>query len=374
MHETKIFVVALVMLFISVTLLNFVFYYNNEMSKYIIPRTTTIYNSDYYYTSINYETKQMEINQRNKANTSNNQHDEKYKIALLHIGKTGGTTVKQMLRLYNSCKPIPPYETKRQIKQRKNRCKKSNNNDNISNTFNKTNRISLYVKGIYHEIPLREEDIKNKNKYTSYIITIRHPIHRVISAYSYSNPRNYNTKITKDSIYKCYLTPNMFFTKGLSSSLSSIDEKDKGCKIFAVNALKGNVKAGCPHFYYNYNYYTEQILSMNNEAQHDIFLIRTEQFWQDWTSIHEYLGGNPNAILKIKPKTHYEKRNISKSANNRNISINGIRNACRILCNEIQIYKKLLMVGINLNDTDRLLSLKELNHTCPIETNASFCP
>jgi len=94
---------------------------------------------------------------------------------------------------------------------------------------------------------------------------------------------------------------------------------------------------------------------------------------QDWSSIQGYLGGDPNHIIQIKPKTHYETRKVHEKAQDRNISLEGIQNTCRMLCSEIQLYKYLLKVGKNLNYDDRLESFKDLNATCPIEANVNHC-
>ena len=52
----------------------------------------------------------------------------------------------------------------------------------------------------------------------------------------------------------------------------------------------------------------------------------------------------------------------------------GLENVCRVLCTEIQLYKKLIWRGVNLDVEDKKLSLKELENTCPIQANVDDCP
>jgi len=58
---------------------------------------------------------------------------------------------------------------------------------------------------------------------------------------------------------------------------------------------------------------------------------------------------------------------------NKTISRQGLANLCYALCHEIQIYKKILKISINLSELDLQQSLKELHQICPKEESISSC-
>ena len=74
--------------------------------------------------------------------------------------------------------------------------------------------------------------------------------------------------------------------------------------------------------------------------------------------------GHNSTIHKI--DSHVFKEDLKVT--NRTISFQGRRNVCFWLCEEIQLYKRLLWRGINLSEGDREVSLERINDTCPEET------
>lgn len=46
---------------------------------------------------------------------------------------------------------------------------------------------------------------------------------------------------------------------------------------------------------------------------------------------------------------------------------------CEKLCNEIQVYRKILSVSINLNDEQVQQSMEEVENSCPSEASATSC-
>merc|ERR1712154_380102 len=96
-----------------------------------------------------------------------------------------------------------------------------------------------------------------------------------------------------------------------------------------------------------------------------------EQFWDDWRTINIMLGGSGD-IHKVKKITHSKGKKLPVT--NRTISKEGIKNICRVLCTEIQLYKQLIWRGVNLDIEDKKLSLKALENTCPVQTSIDECP
>jgi hypothetical protein len=128
---------------------------------------------------------------------------------------------------------------------------------------------------------------------------------------------------------------------------------------------------------------SEEVISRSTRKKKKyIFVIRSEHALQDWNTIDIMLGGNgtTNEIpLKntLSSNTHHRNKTRTTTARsywgfepkdipNKTLSEIGRNNLCHALCDEIQIYKRVLSLAVNLSHkTDD--SLDELLMTCPNE-------
>lgn len=273
-------------------------------------------------------------------------------IAFVHIGKTGGTTAGCMIRM-----------TQEKGEIRRNVCSRVKN-ATLDELKSHETQISKLVTQNYH---VRKD---NLNKFTSFLVTARHPIDRLISWFLYQHPlndcENWEENYTESSAFKvfeCYPELDKLVRNGLRMNGNS------DCEKAAFDCVIGKDK-GCEHMYHNYEWYLNGIL---NDPNKEIFVLRTENFWDDWESINNILGGSSEEIQKIEPVTHTKNRFTGEQKNysvtNRTMSQEGLANACHVLCNEIQVYRQLLTRATNLNDNDRRLSIQKISETCPLEVN-----
>mmetsp|Transcript_15654 Transcript_15654/g.24118 ORF Transcript_15654/g.24118 Transcript_15654/m.24118 type:complete len:139 (-) Transcript_15654:268-684(-) len=83
---------------------------------------------------------------------------------------------------------------------------------------------------------------------------------------------------------------------------------------------------------------------------------------------------NPTVLVKHKNgfKNHenINSNNETKQPYSSFLSIPARQNLCRALCREIQIYKQLLQLAINLDEMDKEVSLSELEELCPNRGNS----
>lgn len=122
------------------------------------------------------------------------------------------------------------------------------------------------------------------------------------------------------------------------------------------------------HNAYNYDWYAHRLLHDPINKESDVFVLRVEHLEQDWTTVDKMLGGDGSF-----PATMATKQNSASikplRITNHNTTDVGIQNLCRALCDEIQVYKQLLVRAINLEAEDIDASMEELRQQCPEETD-----
>jgi len=266
------------------------------------------------------------------------------KIGFIHIGKTAGTTASKMIKYHCFRKNQPSCNAYHSKLKKENRFFIPNETS-----------ISLKTKDYYH---IRKPNIA---KYDSFVVTVRHPVDRMVSWYLFFHPENKirasgSGRVRKHELYECYGSIDLLASVGLRNRTYST-----GCERLAQNCTVGKLPY-CEHLYYNYEFYIGDLIKTNKQ----LFILRTEYFWNDWVTINTMLDHNHSSIHKI--ESHVFKEVSDLNVRNKTISMEGRRNVCYWLCEEIQLYKKLLWRGVNLNDGDREVSLSRINDTCPEET------
>ena len=173
----------------------------------------------------------------------------------------------------------------------------------------------------------------------------------------------------------CYQHFEHLTTVGLSFPRPSLHQPLKvgtnltavECSHWAWAAVQGNMPADY-HNAYNYDWYAHRILHDPHNKDADVFVLRVEHLEQDWTTIDTMLGGDGSF-----PATMATKQNSASikplRITNHNTTDVGIQNLCRALCDEIQVYKQLLVRAINLEADDIDASMEELRQQCPEETD-----
>ena len=187
-----------------------------------------------------------------------------------------------------------------------------------------------------------------------YLFILRNPLKRIISWFQYEKIR----KDQKDNRYKakaplfveCYSTLNELAEKGLGRK----GKQKSVCQNRASMAIKGE-QGFSTHNKYNFGFYLSQI-----PANRKIIAIRTEHLNDDWNSAEKALGGNHSI------QTPFEKRNVSAKKEDP-LSPLAIANLCEALCEEFQVYKRILRQAENITPEQAALSIAEVQESCPLE-------
>lgn len=147
-----------------------------------------------------------------------------------------------------------------------------------------------------------------------------------------------------------------------SSGLMENGDASEECKQRARDMVRGN-ELLVFHTYYNYQFHLEMIPHDSN-----ILVIRNEHMEEDWTNVERMLGGTPEKNLTF---AHANSR--QKEARDLILGDRERRRLCHELCVEIQYYKMLLRLALNINKTQYQTSIKELQASCPYEARLKQC-
>ncbi|MGK3740236.1 MAG: hypothetical protein ACI90V_007085 [Bacillariaceae sp.] len=311
--------------------------------------------------------------QRPTMAPQNSSHDT---IGYIHIGKTGGSTISNLLR---------------------NGCNSFSSSGNIPCHPNIPNEtiISKLVEYYYHVPDFFRLPTSN---HQNYIISIRDPFDRTISSLLYHHPDNvkyYNIKETQKQKYygpivyhKCFPTLEIF------SSLLTGDTTETNscnypyppsymeignCTEFACAAIHGKIRFFV-HLFFNYRNIlytklptltTNTTTSTNSDPkeqqqrQRQIYVIRQEYLENDWSIINKLFG--ESGVVGI-PTATTSFRNISgiKLPVTRDISLEGRNKLCIALKTEYIAYFEILQKAKNINDNDMKKSIQIATSNCPI--------
>lgn len=204
-----------------------------------------------------------------------------------------------------------------------------------------------------------------------YLFVIRNPLDRAVSAFNYGKPFTWERARKKHgeeyyqrlkSLYlDCFDTINQLAEWGLSKAGNATET----CKERAVQAIEGSGRFE-NHLYYNFQYHIEMIPKDSR-----IIVIRTEHLVEDWNSAELAVGGNENLLGQNQTMIpHINKGSVKED---KYLSDESRMLVCEKLCNEIQVYKRILNISINLSTKQLEESLTELIASCPIEAVTTEC-
>jgi hypothetical protein len=152
----------------------------------------------------------------------------------------------------------------------------------------------------------------------------------------------------------------------VQNGLSDHGNATRHCKNLAQNAIRGKGWIAPSHFYYNYQYYFEGI-----PENSPIIVIRNEYLNDDWNALEEGISGR-NDIMNEETMPTVNANAVSQE--DLYISDESLDILCQALCNEIQVYKKILSLAQNLRQDQIMDSYDALALKCPVEANLDTCP
>ena len=233
------------------------------------------------------------------------QFQENRSIALMHVGKGGGLSLRAMTSL--KCR-LPRNQVTIQSIQT---CIVDSFGSS-STTNPKSNPLALQTIFYAH---MRSIPADEMNAATSWLIALRNPIDRLISAYQYSHPANcQDATLLPNSTKGCinhfilnkqqptqpkneqqltqvfvHCFPNADMETFALAAIQSNDD----CSRLARAYVQGNGPIfPIPHLQYNYQHYASKVLDVYDaDYKKEFFGIRTEHLSEDFQNLNEMLGG-----------------------------------------------------------------------------------
>lgn len=288
------------------------------------------------------------------------------KLAFIHIGKTAGTTLA--FQINGAC--MNPKICRR--------------------TRPLVENESLPARATTKYFHIYQMDTLFKpSQFDGYILPVRNPIDRIVSAYLMSHSKNAHphaakkknrTKIDplEDYFYNtCFPHANALAEHGLagdptntSQLVSTNDWLSLPCHDLGHSVVAGHCRQRLFwHFYYNYQRYCGKILEelAHNEQQPNnklVLVVRQEYLWQDWDSLHLLLGGNSSSSTSAPRRHAHVHDSQSFQERNKTLSKQGYHNMCRVLRNEIQIYLQVMQRATNLNEQQVMEAIEAVQKQC----------
>jgi len=244
-------------------------------------------------------------------------------------------------------------------------------------------------------------------QYSAFIYTLRNPLERLISWYFYENPMKYayaKKKSCSKNFFKqensskgCFsdledfalhTIPPATIHDNLDATINNITRSN--CTELAWQVATGEQKCYA-HNGLGYSYYyrrmqqLEAIMKRNYPADANkqilMLAIRTEHLIHDWDTLDQAFGGKdwkPNGHKRFTNKPKSQDKFIKTSSEIsmiHQLSRQARNNLCHALCFEIQVYKTMLHMAKNLNETEVRKSIQEVIDSCPNETfEVRDCP
>lgn len=203
-----------------------------------------------------------------------------------------------------------------------------------------------------------------------YLFIVRNPLDRAVSAFNYGKPYSWKKAKSRGERYyqrlkrlylDCFDTIGQLADWGLSKDGNATST----CKLRASEAIEGSTRFE-NHLFFNFQYHLEMIPTDSR-----IITIRTEHLVEDWNSAELAVGGKKNILGQN--QTVIPHINTGNPAYEKFLTDESRGLICTKLCNEIQVYKRILRESVNLNAEQVQESMVELNRSCPIEAAATSC-
>jgi hypothetical protein len=273
--------------------------------------------------------------------------------AFLHIGKTAGSTLSHQLR--NGCHSFVKKPCTEIPLQHESAISK------LTTYYHTPDFISSL------------NDSNQQYNYQFFVITMRDPLSRWISAYQFHHPKNHPPfKQHNFNLYSCFETLEEYAQ--LLSNFTNFNPKKQNVNVTNFKNQNCDVKAkstiyhinihslAARHFFWD----IRQVLSriQENLRNKTILSVRTEFLWTDWTTANQWLG---DKIVQVDESKRMDARNSTKMETgvNLNLSDQGRKNLCLALESEYNLYLKVLQLSVNLTPKDREDSLAIARENCP---------
>jgi hypothetical protein len=264
-----------------------------------------------------------------------------HEICFTHVGKAGGSTLGCSLGFSLHCH---------------NNEDDDDGKDSAAQMEDLLLPSSLLSKLTTHAFHKDVYDCNDDSAY--FLFVIRDPISRARSAFNYDRSKWAKKLKSHHFYYKC---PFYHMEDFVQNGLREQGGASERCKRRALDAIQGVDGSDFQpdHWYYNYQYYFEAIPPDSN-----ILVVRNEHMEEDIRGIEDLLGSHEEERLTLRKAMNTNSRADKADLY---LSDESISILCHALCNEIQVYKKILRRALNMSQDQLRASLTELEATCPSE-------
>lgn len=266
------------------------------------------------------------------------------RICYVHVGKTAGSTVACNLGFkYDSC-----------------------DQDHVRLPAGKLpNTTTNLIHNMYNDCA--------RDEYDMFLFVVREPLARMESWFTYERIAESTPVWNKKHFAqkrKLFLDCPFPTLNALGGARGLGANNSTECSERAWQAIKGTVGYFW-HNHYNYDWYYNRVLDVTKQAKPRIAVIRTEHLEDDWRSVEMDLLQGPKPFAD--DFSFSKKHSSEKRMADRYLSKRSQANICKVLCDEIQIYKRILREAINLDASDYEISLQELVQRCPKQATVDSC-
>ena len=275
-------------------------------------------------------------------------------ILFVHVGKAGGQTLRVLFKAFcESDRTRIPKE-----------CADAPNS-----------MLSDKTKGYLHPKEIRPPGAIELAE--AYLFNLRHPVDRMISWYHYEHPQsclktletrlacNAANEVKKNAegeaarfFQKCFPTIHFLplaFNHTDSSALT------RECVDLGQQVLEGRISGrGFKHISYNMHYYTN--LTIDQFPSKKILVVRTESLWDDLKDLDVQLGGNGTFGDMEGTKDTHGSEKYRKSNDTLSVADYGL--LCCGLRDEMNIYRHLLELAVNLNAASKEATITNTAKRC----------
>ena len=341
--------------------------------------------------------------------------NETRRILLVHIGKTGGETLKHILRIGCLIRANQILKDKcwRNFAAQYNPDTQSSNNNQEPH---REPILSKLVTGYFHYKRVNPQSSLQTS--THFLYTIRHPLARIQSWFRYISPLNCpkryhqndtstnvwakheqgingvplncririalknDTQSPESRFFQCF--PTIEVLAKATPALALRSSKNKKNVMLLEKAAQSKTTSACSsqywnmlsstalqlkgsegilgHWVMNYHYYLQRTIALQPNTT--VLALRTESMWSDLKDLDIYFGGTgyfKNFGLRV---THNSEEFIDQA----NLSPEGGKMLCCILQHELELYRMIVQRAVNLNETERSLTLANSVKNCGMES------
>jgi hypothetical protein len=303
-------------------------------------------------------------------------------IALVHIGKAGGLTLRAKTSL--KCRLPRNQATEEYVRQ----CLI----EAFGTTDTQENPLALQTIYYAHMNSMPQTEMADA---TSWLLALRNPVDRVISAYKYSHPAacqgvelllnstkgctnyfllqpttqkkgrqslRYEQQLTKLFV-TCFPQPDM--EPFVQSALSAKDDEHNDCAGLARDYIVGKGHLfPVPHLSYNYRHYQSKVLDMYSEGGKEWFGIRTEHLAEDFDNLNRQLGGKVTEDTSKRQPAIKLTHGSEKFRGTSKLSAESYQSLCCLLQDEVSIYRDMVRRIWNLDDMEKFETIHSLAQKC----------